>query len=38
MEDHSNVIKPADKTSCVVVWDRTDYLVEAEKHLSDSST
>ena len=26
------------KGSCVVVWDRTDYLLEAEKHLSDSST
>ena len=37
-EDRSIVIKPADKGSCVVVWDRTDYLLEAEKHLSDSST
>ena len=37
-EDRSIVIKPVDKGSCVVVWDRTDYLLEVEKHLSDSST
>ena len=36
-EDRSIVIKPVDKGSCVVVWDRTDYLLEAEKRLSDSS-
>ena len=28
--DRSVVIKPADKGSAVVVWDRTDYLKEAE--------
>ena len=32
------MIKPADKGSCEVVWDRTDYLLETEKHLSDSGT
>ena len=37
-EDHSIVIKPADKGSFIVVWDRTDYLPEVEKHLSGSST
>ena len=37
-EDRSIVIKPADKGSCVVVWDKIDYLVEAENHLSDNST
>ena len=37
-EDCSSVIKPVDKGSWVVVWDRTDYLLEVEKHLSDSST
>ena len=37
-EDPNIVIKPADKDSCVVVWDKTDYLLEAEKHLSDSNT
>ena len=32
-EDRSIVIKKADKVSCVVVWDRLDYLSEAEKQL-----
>ena len=31
-------IKPADKGSCVVVWDREDYLAEGYKQLSDTST
>ena len=33
--DRSIVIKKADKGSCVVVWDRLDYLMEAEKQLKD---
>ena len=33
--DRSIVIKKADKGSCIVVWDRADYLREAEKQLSD---
>ena len=37
-EDRSIVIKPADKGSCVVVWDKLDYLAEAENHLKDNST
>ena len=37
-EDHSIVIKPADKGSCVVVWDKLDYLAEAENHLKDNNT
>ena len=37
-EDMSIIIKPADNGSCVVVWDRADYLAEAENHLSDSRT
>ena len=32
------VIKPADKGSAVVVWDRTDYLKEAERQLNDEKT
>ena len=32
------VIKGADKGSGVVVWDRGDYLMEAERHLSDKRT
>ena len=35
--DRSVIIKPADKGSAVVVWDRQDYLKEAEQQLSDSS-
>ena len=34
-EDKSIVIKPADKGSAVVVWDREDYIKEAQKQLSD---
>ena len=33
--DHSIVIKDPDKGAGVVVWDREDYLVEAESQLSD---
>ena len=35
-DDRSIVIKKADKGSCVVVWDRNDYLLEAERQLSDT--
>ena len=34
-DDRSIVIKKADKGSCIVVWDRNDYLREAEKQLKD---
>ena len=33
-DDRSIVTKKADKGSCVVVWDKNDYLLEAEKQLS----
>ena len=33
----SIVIKKVDKDSCVVVWDRNDYIAEAEKQLSDEN-
>ena len=33
--DRSIVIKGADKGSSVVVWDRADYILGAEKHLYD---
>ena len=36
-DDRSIVIKKADKGSCIVVWDRADYLREAEKQLSDKN-
>ena len=35
-DDRSIVIKKADKGSCVVVWDRNDYLLDAERQLSDT--
>ena len=37
-EDWSIIVKPADKGSCVVVWDREDYLAEGYKQLCDTST
>ena len=33
VDDKKIVIKKADKGSCVVVWDRDDYLLEAERQL-----
>ena len=36
-DDRSIVIKKADKGSCVVVWDRNDYVLEAEKQLIDAT-
>ena len=37
IEDNSIVIKPADKGSCVVVWDRDDYLAEGYSQLSENN-
>ena len=34
--DKNIVIKGADKGSAIVVWDREDYIKEAEKQLGDS--
>ena len=34
--DKTIVIKPADKGSAIVIWDRDDYLKEADSQLSDS--
>ena len=31
-DDSNIVIKKADKGSCVVIWDRSDYITEAESH------
>ena len=36
--DQSIVIKEADKGSVVVIWDKRDYLLEAEKQLSCKET
>ena len=34
-DDKQIVVKKANKSSCVVVWDRDDYLLEAERQLKD---
>ena len=36
-DDRSVVIRKADKVSTIVVWDRNDYILEAEKRLSDAN-
>ena len=35
--DPNIVIKKADKGSCVVIWDRGDYIMEAERQLNDKA-
>ena len=37
-KDQSIVIKEADKGSAVVIWDKKDYFMEAEKQLSCKET
>ena len=37
-EDRNIIIKSADKGSCVVVWDRQDYIAEADRQLKDNET
>ena len=34
-DDGNIIIKKVDKVSCIVIWGRSDYLMEAEKQLSD---
>ena len=34
-DDRNIVIKKTDKGLCVVVWDRSDYIAEAEKQLNN---
>ena len=36
-DDRTIIITRADKGSSAVVWDRMDYLLEAEKQLSDTN-
>ena len=36
-DDRTIVIKKADKGSCVVAWNRKDYIKEAEKQLNDTN-
>ena len=35
--DQSIIIKPADKGNAIVIWDREDYILEADKQLSDKN-
>ena len=35
VNDRSAVVKKPDKGWCVVVWDREDYIAEAEKQIRD---
>ena len=35
--DCNIMIKKADKGSCVVIWDRLDYIMEAGKQLCDKT-
>ena len=37
-EDRLIIIKPADKGSCIAVWNREDYLTERYKQLNNNST
>ena len=34
-DDRNIVIQRGDKDSCVVIWNRNDYLLEADKQLKD---
>ena len=36
-DDRNLVIQKVEKGSCVVVWDRNNYLMEAEKQLRDKN-
>ena len=35
--DRNIVIKKVDKEPCVVIWNRSDYIMEAEKQLNDKA-
>ena len=37
-EDQNIIIKPADKGSCVVVWDRQYCIAKADRQLKDNET
>ena len=36
-DDRSVIISKADEGSCLVVWDRNDYIVETENQLGDKN-
>ena len=35
LQDDRNHVRKKDKGSCVVVWDRNNDIIDAEKQLSD---
>ena len=35
VNDRSEVIKKGDKSLCVIVWDREDYIADGERLLGD---
>ena len=35
--DRNKIIKKADSGLCIVIWGRNDYLMEAEKQLSNKN-
>ena len=37
-EDRNIIIKPVDKGSFVVVWDREDYIAEIDRQIIDNET
>ena len=37
VDDRNIVINKSDKGACVVVWNRNDYIIEAEKQLNNKS-
>ena len=37
MNDNEIIIKPADKGSAVVIWNKPDYSLEASNQLSDTN-
>ena len=37
-EDRNIIIKPVDKGSCVVIWDREDYIAEIDRQIIDNET
>ena len=37
-EDRNIIIKLANIGSCIVVWDREDYITEADRQLKDNET
>ena len=35
--DYNIVIKKANKGSCIVIWDQSNYIMESEKQLNDKA-